>query len=399
MIHGKILSCNFRKYSTVYQSIKMKKLFIVFQLLLCGIASCVVDPEKNNKTNADMEREKAFSDTLNGKKVQMFKLENKNGMSVEFSNYGATVLTIHVPNKEGKLENVLLSYDSAKDLFAGKSYFGCIVGRYANRIANGKFTIDGQPYAAPLNNGVNTLHGGVNSIDKQVWEARTMNDAISFSIKIKDGENGYPGNMTLKVIYSLRDDNSLVIDYEATTDKTTVINIANHAYFNLTGNPNNTILDHVLMINASRFTPVDSTLIPTGALQTVAGTPFDFTAAKPIGKDISADDQQIAYGLGYDHNFVLNTSDVKTPAVVVTEKTSGRKLEVFTTEPGVQFYSGNFLNGTEKGRGSAYQYRTGFCLETQHFPDSPNQPAFPSTLLKPGETWKSQTIYRFSTIQ
>ncbi len=377
----------------------MKKLLVILQMIILGASSCAVGPEKNNKTNADMEREKAFSDTLNGEKVQLFRLENKNGMSVEFSNYGATIVAMHVPNKDGKLENVLLGYDSAKDLFGGKSYFGCIVGRYANRIANGRFTIDGHTYSAPQNNGVNSLHGGINSIDKQVWEARPMNDAISFSIDIKDGENGYPGNLGLKVIYSLRDDNSLVIDYEATTDKTTVINVTNHAYFNLTGDPSKTILDHVLKINAAKFTPVDSTLIPTGVLMNVAGTPFDFTSAKPIGKDISADDQQLKFGLGYDHNFVLNPADNKTPAVVVTEKTSGRTMEVFTTEPGVQFYTGNFLNGTEKGRGTAYQYRTGFCLETQHFPDSPNQPSFPSTLLKPGEKWKSQTIYRFSTVK
>ncbi len=375
----------------------MKKLLVILQMLLLGFSSCVIEPEKNNKTNADMEMEKAFTDTLNGEKVQMFRLSNKNGMSVTFSNYGATILSIQVPNKEGNEENVLLGYDSAKDLFAGKSYFGCIVGRYANRIANGKFTIDGQTFTAPQNNGINSLHGGVNSIDKQVWQVKQMNDAISFSIKIKDGENGYPGEMNLNVIYSLREDNSLVIDYAATTDKTTVINVTNHAYFNLTGNPSNTILDHDVMINASRYTPVDSTLIPTGELKSVKGTAFDFTTAKPIGKDIAASEQQLKYGLGYDHNFVLNSSDVKIPAVVVTEKTSGRKMEVFTTEPGVQFYTGNFLDGNEKGRGMAYQYRTGFCLETQHFPDSPNQPSFPTTMLKPGETWKSQTIYRFST--
>lgn len=377
----------------------MKKLLIVFQMIFCGLSSCVVEPEQTNKTNTSMERQDAFSDSLNGKSTQLYTLKNKNGMLVEFSNYGATVVGIHVPNGKGKIENVLLGYDSAKELFEGKSYFGCVVGRFANRIANGKFTIDGQSYTAPQNNGINSLHGGVNSIDKQVWDAKPMNDAISFSITIKDGENGYPGDVNLKVIYSLRDDNSLVIDYEATTNKPTVINITNHAYFNLTGDPTKTILDHELMIDAAQFTPVDSTLIPTGELKNVAGTPFDFTKSKPVGQDIGADDQQIKFGLGYDHNFVLNPASNKRPAVVVTEKTAGRMMEVFTTEPGVQFYAGNFLNGTEKGRGTSYQYRTGFCLETQHFPDSPNQPSFPSTLLKPGETWKSQTTYRFSTIQ
>jgi aldose 1-epimerase len=226
-----------------------------------------------------------------------------------------------------------------------------------------------------------------------------MNDAIRFTRTLEDGENGYPGKMQVTVVYSLRDDNSLVIDYTATTDQPTVLNITNHAYFNLTGNPDNTILDHQLMISAGSITPVDSTLIPTGELKPVAGTPFDFNSPSAIGSRIGEEDEQLKFGGGYDHNFVLDKTDQAAPAAVVTDPASGRKMEVFTTEPGVQLYTGNFLNGSEKGRGTAYQYRTGFCLETQHFPDSPNQPAFPSTLLKPGETFKSQTTYRFSILK
>jgi aldose 1-epimerase len=377
----------------------MKRLLAMVLSFGAGLASCVITPEKMEHSPIDPQRAEAFAaKDSNGKEIILYALRNKNGMIVELSNYGATIVSINIPDKNGKIENVTLGYDDHAGLAAGGSYFGCVVGRYGNRISKGKFSIDGVEYNAPLNNGVNTLHGGIRSIDKQVWKARVMNDAISFSITIPDGENGYPGNLKLKVVYSLREDNSLAIDYTATTDKATVINVTNHAYFNLSGNPNNKILDHEMMIHADHFTPVDSTLIPTGELRAVKGTPFDFTSSKTIGKDIEADYEQLKFGLGYDHNFVLNTSEKNKPAVVVKEPVSGRMMEVFTTEPGVQFYTGNFLNGTEKGRGTAYQHRTGFCLETQHFPDSPNQPSFPSTVLRPGETFKSQTIYKFSII-
>jgi aldose 1-epimerase len=369
---------------------------IFFVVVLFGASSCVVPPA-NNSDQTDPERLRAFTDSIHQKKTMLYTLENKNGMRVELSNYGATIVSLKVPNRTGKIEEVTLGYDSIQAYQVGKSYFGCIAGRYANRIAKGKFVLEGTGYSLPLNNGPNSLHGGVNSIDKQVWEAKLLNDAVRFSIVIPDGENGYPGEVKLSVLYSLREDNSLVIDYSATTNKTTVLNPTNHAYFNLSGDPNKTILDHELMINADAFTPVDSMLIPTGLLQPVKGTAFDFTISKTIGKDIGAAEDQIRIGLGYDHNFVLNARDAQTPAIVVKENTSGRKLEVFTTEPGVQFYSGNFLDGSEKGNGTAYQFRTGFCLETQHFPDSPNQPSFPSTVLRPGETFSSQTTYRFST--
>ena len=377
----------------------MKKIFALVQVLMAGFTACVVPPSSREHAPIDKDRVNAFADKINDKKVRLFTLRNKSGMAVELTNYGATLVSIHVPDKDGNDGNVLLGYDDIKGYYAGKSYFGCVVGRYANRIAKASFKLDGKEYHVPQNDGLNSLHGGINSIDKQVWDARIMNDAIRFTTVLKDGDNGYPGNVKLTVVYSIRADNSLVIDYSATTDQTTVLNISNHAYFNLTGNPANTILNHEIKINADAFTPVDSTLIPTGVLKKVAGTPFDFTQYKKIGQDIDLQDQQLIFGKGYDHNFVLNANDGKSPVVEVVEKNTGRKMEVFTTQPGVQFYTGNFLNGSEKGRGVSYLHRTGFCLETQQFPDAPNQNDFPSTVLKPGETWKSKTTYKFSVVK
>lgn len=377
----------------------MKRIFAFAHVMLAGFSACVVSPSHREHAPLDQQRVSAFADTVNGKTVKLFTLRNKSGMAVEISNYGATLVSIHVPDQKGQDGNVLLGYDDIKGYYNGKSYFGCIVGRYANRIAKGAFELDGKQYQLPQNDGLNSLHGGVNSIDKQVWDARIMNDAIRLTTVMKDGENGYPGNVKLTVVYSLRSDNSLVIDYSATTDKTTVLNISNHAYFNLSGDPSKTILDHEIKINADAFTPVDSTLIPTGEIKKVSGTAFDFLSFKKIGQDIDQPDQQLIYGKGYDHNFVLNTRDGKSPVVEVVEKISGRKMEVFTNQPGVQFYTGNFLNGSEKGRGLSFEHRTGFCLETQQFPDAPNQSNFPSTVLKPGEVWKSQTTYKFSVVK
>ena len=376
------------------QWLHMKSLISV-AIIAMVFSSCVITPDKMEHQPLDPARAAAFS---SGDSIRLYTLTNKNGMTVEFSNYGATIIAVHVPDKDGNVENVTLGYDDHAGLSGGKSYFGCVVGRYANRIAGASFAIGDKKYSVPQNDGPNSLHGGINSIDKQVWKARVMNDALKFTITMEDGENGYPGNMQVTVVYSLRDDNSLVIDYTATTDQETVLNLTNHAYFNLSGNPEQTILNHEIMINADAFTPVDSTLIPTGELKPVKGTAFDFTAPTVIEKKINLEDEQLRLGRGFDHNFVLNKSNPESPAVVVTEPVSGRKMEVFTTEPGVQFYTGNFLNGAEKGRGTAFQHRTGFCLETQHFPDSPNQPSFPTTLLKPGETFRSQTVYRFSTL-
>ncbi|MEY4113522.1 MAG: hypothetical protein RLZ76_215 [Bacteroidota bacterium] len=377
----------------------MKRIFAFAHVMLAGFSACVVSPSHREHAPLDQQRVSAFADTVNGKTVKLFTLRNKSGMAVEISNYGATLVSIHVPDQKGQDGNVLLGYDDIKGYYNGKSYFGCVVGRYANRIAKGAFELEGKQYQLPQNDGLNSLHGGVNSIDKQVWDARIMNDAIRLTTVIKDGENGYPGNVKLTVVYSLRSDNSLVIDYSATTDKTTVLNISNHAYFNLSGDPSKTILDHEIKINADAFTPVDSTLIPTGEIKKVSGTAFDFLSFKKIGQDIDHSDQQLTYGKGYDHNFVLNTRDGKSPVVEVVEKKSGRKMEVFTNQPGVQFYTGNFLNGSEKGRGLSFEHRTGFCLETQQFPDAPNQSNFPSTVLKPGEVWKSHTTYKFSVVK
>lgn len=377
----------------------MKRIFAFAHVMLAGFSACVVSPSHREHAPLDQQRVSAFADTVNGKTVKLFTLRNKSGMAVEISNYGATLVSIHVPDQKGQDGNVLLGYDDIKGYYNGKSYFGCVVGRYANRIAKGAFELDGKQYQLPQNDGLNSLHGGVNSIDKQVWDARIMNDAIRLTTVMKDGENGYPGNVKLTVVYSLRSDNSLVIDYSASTDKTTVLNISNHAYFNLSGDPSKTILDHEIKINADAFTPVDSTLIPTGEIKKVSGTAFDFLSFKKIGQDIDQPDQQLIYGKGYDHNFVLNTRDGKSPVVEVVEKISGRKMEVFTNQPGVQFYTGNFLNGSEKGRGLSFEHRTGFCLETQQFPDAPNQSNFPSTVLKPGEVWKSQTTYKFSVVK
>lgn len=336
--------------------------------------------------------------------IEVFTLTNSNSMVVKATNYGAIVTTIEVPDRDGKLADVTLGYDDVSSYMnaVDKPYFGAVVGRYGNRIAKGKFTLDGIEYTLALNNGPNSLHGGIIGFDKVVWDAEIMGDnGVKFSYVAKDMEEGYPGNLELSVTYTLTDDNELVIDYHATTDKATPVNLTQHAYFNLKGEGEGDILDHELMINALRYTPVDATLIPTGELAPVDGTPFDFREAKKIGRDIDQTNEQLKFGGGYDHNWVLNRKKGEGElelAARVVEPTSGRVLEVLTTEPGVQFYCGNFLKGDLKGKsGRPYDYRGGFVLETQHFPDSPNQPSFPNTILKPGESYDSQTIWKFST--
>ena len=336
---------------------------------------------------------------VDGEKVIQYTLTNPSGMVVKILNYGGTVTDIIVPDKNGKPGNVVLGYDSlAGYVQNGNPYFGCLVGRYANRIAHAKFTLDGKEYKLASNNGVNSLHGGLKGFDKRVWKAGDINtdsiSSIKFTYDSKDGEEGYPGNLHAEVVYTLTKDNGLKIEYTATTDKATPVNLTNHCYFNLSAGADSTILDHELMIRARQFTPVNDQLIPTGNIDSVRGNAMDFSSAKKIGKDS-------AQGAGgYDHNWVFQKPENRFDLVAsLYHEPSGRFMEVFTTEPGIQFYSGNFLNGTLKNTrgGARYIKHAGLCLETQHFPDSPNQPAFPNTILKPGDTYQQITVYKFST--
>jgi aldose 1-epimerase len=339
--------------------------------------------------------------------IKLYTLRNRAGMTVKVTNYGAIVTSILVPDRDGKLSDVALGYDRVEDYMnaVDKPYFGAVVGRYGNRIAGGQFTLDGETYELAVNNGENHLHGGIIGFDKVVWDANPIVGegwaGLELTYLAKDKEEGYPGNLQVKVTYKLTNSNELIVTYEATTDKATPVNLTQHTYFNLKGEGNGTILDHELMLNARQFTPVDEGLIPTGELRDVAGTPFDFTTSKPIGRDIGQEDEQLRFGLGYDHNFVLDKGDKQgemTLAARVYEPTTGRVLEVHTTEPGIQFYCGNFLDGRLKGKsGQTYVHRGGFCLETQHYPNSPNQPDFPSTILRPDEKYATTTKFTFRT--
>jgi len=335
---------------------------------------------------------------VDGEKVIQYTLTNPSGMVVKIINYGGTVTDIMVPDKDGKMGNIVLGYDSLSGyLQNGNPYFGCLVGRYANRIANAKFTLDGKEYKLAANNDGNSLHGGLKGFDKRVWKASDVNtdsiSSIKFSYDSKDMEEGYPGNLHSEVVYTLTKDNELKIEYTATTDKPTPVNLTNHCYFNLSAGKDSTILDHELMLKATQFTPVNDQLIPTGKIDTVKGNAMDFTSAKKIGKDIAE-----VKG-GYDHNWVFQKPENRFDMVAsLYHVPSGRLMEVYTTEPGIQFYSGNFLNGTLKHtrEGMKYVKHAGLCLETQHFPDSPNQPAFPNTIVKPGDTYQHITVYKFS---
>jgi aldose 1-epimerase len=337
--------------------------------------------------------------------IKLFTLKNENGMTVKVTNYGAIITSIVVPDRDGKMADVALGYNRVEDYInaVDKPYFGAVVGRYGNRIANGEFTLNGETYSLLKNNGANHLHGGAVGFDKVVWDAdfNPSKNTVSLRYVAKDKEEGYPGNLQLRVSYTLTNNNAIVVNYHATTDKATPINVTQHTYFNLKGEGQGTILDHELMLNAKKFTPVDESLIPTGKMPRVMGTPFDFTTAKAIGRDIGQENEQLRFGLGYDHNWILDKSGKKdelTLAAQVHEPSSGRVMEIHTTEPGIQFYCGNFLDGRLKGKsGKPYIHRGGFCLETQHFPDSPNQPNFPSAILKPGEVFQSQTVFKFST--
>jgi len=348
-------------------------------------------------------RKESFGKTASGEQINLYRLSNRKGMEVAITNFGATVVALKVPDRAGKVADVVLGFDTLEGYEKGRAYFGATVGRYGNRIGGGKFSIDGNTYTLPKNDGNNTLHGGIVGFDKKVWKARKTaskdGESLELSYLSPDGEEGFPGNLSVKVVFALpADRNELKIDYTATTDKDTVLNLTNHSYFNLAGEGNGDILDHVLTLHAKQFTPVDKTLIPTGELRDVAGTPMDFTRATAIGKRINENYEQLVFGKGYDHNWVIASEGrgSLTVAAEAHDPKSGRTLEVLTTEPGVQFYSGNFLDGS-KGKGDrAYGQRAAFCLETQHFPDSPNHPNFPSTLLKPNLVFRSQTVFRFS---
>ena len=344
-----------------------------------------------------------FGTLDSGEAVKVFTLTNANGVEARILDYGGIIVSLKTPDRTGKSADIVLGFDDLAGYVKSSPYFGAIVGRYGNRIANAKFTLDGQTYTLAANNGPNALHGGLKGFDKVVWTPEPKVDSAGLHLVLHytsaDGEEGYPGRLDATVTYTLTDSNQLVVDYRATTDKATPVNLTQHSYFNLAGEGSGTILKHVLTLDADQFVPIDTTFIPTGKLAPVAGTPFDFRKPTEIGAHIDEANQQLANGLGYDHTFVVNRPAGATGLVHVAhvvEPTTGRTLDVESTEPGVQFYTGNFLDGTAVGKnGHAYQKRTAFCLETHHFPDSPNKPQFPSTILRPGETYRSQTVFTF----
>lgn len=348
-----------------------------------------------------------FGTTRDGTPVDVFTLENAHGLRLRAMTYGAIVLSLETPDRNGRMADVVLGYKTLDEYLAATPYFGAVVGRYGNRIAGGKFVLDGKEYSLALNNepaGIKcALHGGLRGFDKVVWKGegivRDGSQGVRFTYLSKDGEEGYPGNLTASVTYLLNDANEWLVEYEMRTDKATPVNVTQHSYFNLQGEGNGDILGHELQLSASRYTPVDAGLIPTGEIAPVAGTPFDFTTPRAIGARINDPNEQLRFGGGYDHNWVLDARDGSlASAAKVHEPSSGRTMEVLTLEPGIQFYCGNFLDGTLTGKsGKKYDFRTGFCLETQHYPDSPNQPGFPSTILEPGAVKKSRTVFRFGT--
>lgn len=351
-----------------------------------------------NPTAITIPEASDFNRKIGDKQVELYKLKSSKGMQVLVSNYGAHLIGAWLPDRNGDLTSVILGFDNIDALAPHKGFYGSTVGRYANRIANGKFTLEGKEYSLAVNNGPNSLHGGIENFSVKVWDAKRIDGStVELEYFSKDMEEGYPGNLKVKVTFKLTDDNEIVINYEATTDKTTVINLTNHAYFNLNGEGNGDILDHTIQIMADNYIPTDETAIPTGEIATVKGTPLDFNQPQRIVTGINADHQQIKFGFGYDHNYVLNPHKMESPVAIATGNLSGIKMEVFTDQPGMQFYSGNYLSDANTLRGGVKgSPRIGFALETQHFPDSPNKPQFPSTVLKPGEVFKSTTIYKLS---
>ncbi len=374
-------------------------------LLLTGTAVGLAGATSNKKKPPAPSISSEPFGTVDGQQVDIYTLKNSSGMTVKIMTYGGIIQSIEVPDRKGRFDNVTLGFDNLDDYVTSSPYFGSITGRYANRIAEGKFTLDGVEYQLATNNGPNHLHGGVKGFDKRVWDAtevvRKNSVALELTYTSPAGEEGYPGTLETKVVYTLTNKNDIRMNYHATTSAPTIVNLTNHAYFNLAGEGSGTIEDHVLKLKADHYTPVDPTLIPTGEIAPVAGTPFDFTRPTPIGQRIRDSHEQIVIGQGYDHNFVLNRPNPDDETMIlaadVREPTTGRRLRILTTEPGIQFYSGNFLDGTLVGTsGRVYRQTDGFALETQHYPDSPNQPNFPSTVLRPGQVYETTTIYRFA---
>lgn len=381
-------------------------IFIIGAVCIACVAACTTPPSpapQSQPQPASSITSESFG-TKEGTPVELYTLRNTKGMEANITNYGGIVVSLKVPDRTGRFGDVVLGFDTlaaylSPEYAKSNPYFGALIGRYGNRIGKARFSLGGKEYMLAANNGVNHLHGGVKGYDKVVWQARSLpgeEPALELRYLSKDGEEGYPGTLDIKAVYTLTNDNGLKVDFTATTDKETVVNLTHHSYFNLAGRGD--ILSHEVMINADKTTPVDSGLIPTGELRPVKGTPFDFTTPTAIGARIGQDDEQLKFGKGYDHNWVINKNEGELALMArVYEPTSGRVLEVLSTEPALQFYSGNFLDGSLTGKGGwVYQFRNGFCMEPQHYPDSPNKPKFPSTVLKPGETYRNTIIYRFS---
>lgn len=367
-------------------------------LLAIALAGCSTAPKASDKVVAPTAEKIAWGTTPDGQTVDLYTLRNQKGAEAKIMTYGGVLVSLKVPDSKGAMGDVVVGLDNFKDYLTPPPYFGALIGRYGNRIGHAQFKLDGVLYKLPKNDGDNTLHGGARGFDKRLWTATPLSpQSLQLKYRSADGEEGFPGNLDATVTYTLTDANELRLDYSATTDKDTVVNLTNHSYFNLAGEGD--ILSHEVMIDADRFTPIDKGLIPTGQLKDVKGTPFDFRTPTAIGARIEQKDPQLIFGKGYDHNWVLNRKgDGLELAARVTDRKSGRVMEVLTTQPGLQFYTGNFLDGTFKGKGRVYTHRSAFCMETQHFPDSPNKPSFPTTELKPGEQYKSTTVFRFSTL-
>jgi aldose 1-epimerase len=373
-------------------------------LMTAALLGCASNKTNNGSSSMGSSMKvvtrESFGETPEGERADLYTLRNGNGVEARICNYGGRLVSLKVPDRSGQLGDIVLGYDNLQDYLKTNPYFGALIGRYGNRIAKGKFTLDGVQYNLATNNGPNALHGGIKGFDKVVWKARTFatpeGPALQLDYVSKDGEEGYPGTLNVTAVYALTEDNTLKLEFTATTDKDTILNLTSHSYFNLAGKGD--VLKHEVMIPADKFTPVDSTLIPTGELRPVEGTPFDFRHATAIGARINQDDEQLKFGNGYDHNYVFSKPVGRAGLVGrVYEPTTGRVLEVISTEPGMQFYTGNFLDGTLTGKGGwVYQFRNAFCMEPQHYPDSPNHPEFPTTELKPGQVYKHTIIYKFS---